>query len=387
MNLTNRNIVLATPGRHQAGTPGLYLYVSKDAQVRRWIFRYTSPVTRRPNETGLGLVPVVTLADARDKALELRRQIARGIDPIQAKRAERNAGTTFAEVADAFIATHSPSWGVSQQLNAKHLLHGHGKLLARVPVSQITTAMMQAALRDLWFRAPNQARRTLKIWERVFDYAKAKDYRDGDNPAAWKANMEYRFPRRRAAEYKHFAAMPYEQVPTFIAALRQKQKYTSAVALEFLILTATRTGEVRNMQWAEVDWEQKLWIIPAPRTKTAKQHRVPLSDRAIELLALQKQRSVGSKFVFTGYSQAPLASQAMRLFLNHMGITDTVHGFRSTFRNWGLEQTEFDFFLLEMCLSHQVGNAVTRAYLRGDALDKRREIMEAWSQYCDYENK
>jgi integrase len=296
MALTNRNIVFATPGRTHAGVQGLYLYVSPDRQVRRWIFRYTSPVTRRANETGLGLVPVVTLADARDKALELHRQIAKGIDPVQAKRAERKAGITFAEVADAFIATHTPSWGPSQHWNAKHLLHGHGKRLANVPVSQVTPATMQAALNNLWARAPDQARRTLKMWERVLDYAKAKDYRSGDNPAAWKANMEYRFPRRRATEYKHFTAMPYEQVPTFMQALRQKQKYTSAIALEFLISTATRSGEVRNMQWSEVDWEQKLWIIPATRTKTAKQHRIPLSDRAIELLALQMQRANGSSF-------------------------------------------------------------------------------------------
>jgi integrase len=382
MTLTNRSLVFAKPGRTHTGTPGLYLHVSPDQKVRRWIFRYTSPVTRRPNETGFGLWPVVTLADAKNRALELQRQIAKGVDPVQAKRAERNAGTTFAEAADDFIHTHTPSWGASQLYNAKHLLHGHGRTLSNVPVSAITPTMMQTALAPLWARAPEQARRTLKLWERVFDYAKAKEYRTGENPAAWKANMEYRFPRRRATDYKHFDAMPYEQVPAFITALRQKQKYASAVALGFLILTATRAGEVRNMQWSEIDWEQKLWVIPATRTKTAKQHRVPLSDRAVQLLVMQKQRSTGADFVFTGYSQAPLAPEAMRLFLRNMKVPVTVHGFRTSFRNWGAEQTDFDFYLLEMCLAHAVGNAVTRAYLRGDGLEKRREIMEAWAEYC-----
>ncbi|MGO9400786.1 MAG: phage integrase central domain-containing protein [Xanthobacteraceae bacterium] len=184
---TARNVIFAPPGRHHAGTPGLYLYVSPDAQVRRWIFRYTSPVTHCVTETGLGPVSVISPSDARDKALSIRRLIANGIDPVGAKRSERVSQTTFAQACEGWITTHRPGWRSESQLrNARLLLFGHGKSLLPVPIASISADMVQSALTPLWERAPSQARRTLAMWARVLDYAKAKGFRTGDNPAAWR---------------------------------------------------------------------------------------------------------------------------------------------------------------------------------------------------------
>jgi integrase len=182
--------------------------------------------------------------------------------------------------------------------------------------------------------------------------------------------------------------MPYVDVPEFIKRLRIRQtRATSAVALEFLILTATRSGEVLGAQWSEFDLEKRIWTIPATRMKTKREHRVPLSDRAMELLVRQKEYSTSDQYVFTGYNtkynRVRLDNKSMRMLLWTMGVQVTVHGFRSSFRSWSAEQTHFDFYLLELCLAHAVGSEVVRAYLRGDALEKRRVIMEAWAQYVN----
>jgi integrase len=335
-HLTARKVMLAPPGRHHAGTSGLYLFVSPDAQVRRWIFRYTSPVTRRVTETGLGAITVVSFADAREKALDLRRLIANGVDPVQAKRTERAANTTFAQACEGWISTHKPGWRSESQLrNVRLLLLGYGRALAHVPIATITPNMVQSALTPLWERAPAQGRRTLAMWTRVMDYAKAKGLRVGDNPAAWRGCHEYRFPRRRSTDKRHYVAMPYEEVPNLIQLLRIRQaRSKTAIALEFCILTASRTGEVLNARWSEFDLENKLWVIPAPRTKTSREHRVPLSDAATELLVHQKEHTNGSEFVFTGYSRKALSPKPMILLLRKIDTAATVHGFRSSFRDF-----------------------------------------------------
>ena len=377
---TARNVIFAPPGRHHAGTPGLYLYVSPDAQVRRWIYRYTSPVTRRVTETGVGPVTVVTLAEARDKALAIRRMIANGIDPVQAKRTERSASTTFAQVCEGWITTHKPGWRSNSQLrSAKLLLFTHGKMLSDLPIASISVDTLQSALTSLWDRAPNQARRTPAMWARVFDYAKAKGFRVGDNPAGWRGCHEYRFARLRSTG-RHYTAMPYEEVPNFIRLLRIR-KAKSAIAMEFCILTACRTGEVLNAQWSEFDFENRIWTIPMTRTKTAREHRVPLSDAAMELLLRQKLNST-STFVFTFDSRRALSPKSMILLLRKMNKEATVHGFRSSFRDYCGNETEFSREHVEECLAHQVGNNVERAYRRSDALEKRRVIMNAWADYC-----
>src|SRR6516225_523092 len=197
MALTNRNVVFAKPGRHHAGVQGLYLYVTPDQQVRRWIYRYTSPVTRRVTETGLGLIEVLTLAEAKSKALDLQKQIAQGICPITAKRAQRVVplAQTFGECCEAWLETHKPAWrSVSHLKNAKVLLLKHGEPLTVVPVNTITSNQIQVALAGLWSKHPVQARRALAMFGQVLDFAKARGLRHGDNPAAWRANMQYRFP-------------------------------------------------------------------------------------------------------------------------------------------------------------------------------------------------
>jgi integrase len=380
---TNRNVVFAKPGRHHAGIQGLYLYVSPDAQVRRWIFRYTSPVTRRVTETGLGLFPAIAPNDAKSKALELQRQIAAGICPIQAKRGATVSLMTFGECCEAWIETHKPGWRSESQLkNAKTLLVKHGKPLQVVAVSQITPDNIQVALAGLWTKHPIQARRALEMFARVLDFAKAGGAREGDNPAAWKGCHQYRWPKQPKVDRNHYTAMNYVELPGFLTELRARQVRSSAArALEFLILTASRTGETLGLQWSEIDWDNKIWNLAATRTKQGRAHRVPLCDRAMELLAVQRQCRNGSDYVFTGNGHGPLSGKAMTWVLRDMGSKVTVHGFRSTFRNWAGDVTEFQREHIEECLGHAIGNATERAYRRSDALEKRRAIMQAWCEF------
>jgi integrase len=390
VELTNKTVVFATPGRHQVtGTKGLYLYVSPGGDTRRWIFRFTSPATRRVTETGLGLWPEVALGDAKTKAGGLRKQIANGVCPIRTQRQERSARVTFKEAAEGWIETHKAAWkggdNSSQMKNAVLLLYGHGAPLAGKRVAEITPDIIHAALKELWSRAPDQGRRTLGMWERVFDYAKAKGWRQGDNPCSWRGCFEYRLPRRRASDRGHHRALPYEQIPAFMKELRQHRGCT-ALALEFTVLTCTRTSEALGAGWAEVDFENRLWTIPKARMKAGKEHVVPLSTRAIEILKYQQQHSQG-EHVFTGSNKTRLRSRAMWNMLHEMGIKASVHrasvhGFRASFRDWAGDMTTFQREIIEECLAHQVGSDVERAYRRTTALEKRREIMQSWSMFC-----
>jgi integrase len=339
---------------------------------------------------------VVTLTMAQNKALELRKQIAEGVDPVQAKRQARETkraaqaeATTFKQVCDAWIETHRPGWkGNSMMRDVRHLLYVHGKPLADIAVSAITMDMVQSIITPLWNKAPMQARRALSLWERVLDFARVKGWRQGDNPARWRGLHQYNFPKRRAVDEKHYAAMPYEQIPDFIRMLRlrqnrPRQSKSVVLALEFIILTACRSGEARGMQWDEIDWGQKLWVIPAERMKAGKQHRVPLSDQAMLLLEQQRQ-STNGRYVFPGRWLGLLGARAMHILLqSRMKTGVTAHGFRSSFRDWCGNETDFAREHVEACLAHQVGNEVERAYRRQDALAKRRVIMQAWAAYCE----
>jgi integrase len=388
---TNKDIALMPPGRWGVpGEPGLYLFVGGDGQVRRWLFRYTSPITRKVTEAGLDAVSAVSLAQAKIKAGAMRRQIAAGVDPIHAKRTERSSAVTFGDVCAAWIEVHKASWKGgdtgSQMKSAQLVLHHHGAPLAKVAVADVTPDHIQAALEKLWKRAPSQGKRSLGMFARVLDYAKAKGFRVGDNPASWRGMHEYRFARRRAEDRGHHSALPYEQMPEFMRALRQRQKMrqgTGAVALEFTILTCVRTSEALGATWEEIDFEKHLWTVPKERMKTGKDHQVPLSDRAIEVLRQQKRRAPG-EYVFTAYGRkARLADRCMRSALHHLKADCTVHGFRSTFRDWCGDTTLFTREHVEACLAHRVGNSVEQAYRRQTALEKRRVIMDAWAAYCE----
>jgi integrase len=268
--------------------------------------------------------------------------------------------------------------------NTTLLIHTHASAIAGKPVKDITPDMVQAALNKLWARAPVQARRALGVWESVLDFAKAKGWRQGENPCVWKGCHQYRWPKRRAADRGHHAALPYEDLPAFMQQLRQKQeRSTGAIALEFLILTAMRTGEVLGATWDEIDFDKKQWVIPGARMKAGKEHVVPLPDRALEILNKQRQYSGGgSQFVFTGYNRTRMAPAAMIWVLKHMGVKVTVHGFRATFRTWTGNETTFSRVTCELALAHRCGDAVELAYRRGGELAKRRALMEAWSGFC-----
>jgi integrase len=334
----------------------------------------------------LGLIQVLTLVEARAKALALQKQIAQGICPITAKRTARSVNhdlQTFGQCCEQWLKTHEPGWRSNSQLrNSKVLLFGHGKPLLNVPVSGITPDQIQSTLTKLWAKHPNQARRALGVFARVLDFARAKGMRTGDNPASWRGMQEYRFPRSKKTDGAHYAAMTYCQVPEFVRALVAKQRCgVSAIALEFLILTACRTGEALAMRWDEVDWDQKLWTLGADRTKQGRPHQVPLSDRAVALLQARREKT-SSPYVFTGHRHQHLSHKSMLHIMRRMGVKETAHGFRSSFRDWCGDTTEFAREHVELCLGHAVGNATERAYRRSDALEKRRAIMQAWSEYC-----
>jgi integrase len=377
---TAHDINAAKPGVHYYGN-GLCLKVSPDGGTRRWMLRYTSLVTRKPTETRIGPWPAVSYKDARAKIARQRQLIAQGIDPVQARRQERAKGTTFAEACEAWINTRKARWRSIRQV--KILLSKHGLPLAEKAISQITRTMVQQALSDLWRRHPEQARRALSVWKRVFDYAKAMEMRTGDNPATWRGDLEYVFDYTPSG--KHYPHLPFKLMPKFIEQLRLRQmKAMSALVLEFQILTATRPGEARGMRWSEVGEAgliNRIWTIPAERTKQKRQHRVPLSERCMEILALQNEYRIND-FVFLGYNNTAMDEKAARMLLRTMVKGIAPHGFRATFRNWAAAMYPQDRHLAKMCSGHLIKDKVEAAYWRDDALDARRPIMDAWADYC-----
>jgi integrase len=387
-------ILALPPGRYYYGD-GLCLvaavgkvhtnYGTKIGTNPRWIYRFTSPTTKRVTETSIGSIFNWTYGAARTEAMRLQFLVAKGQDPVQAKRQERAAQTTFGEACDRWIANHQSLWSESQKRNAELLLKKHGKVLLNKAVNSIDDDVVEQAIRPLWATAPKQARRTLEMWARVFGFAKKKKMRAGDNPATWKDNLDQVFPR--PPKGGNHASLPYPELPDFFKRLRIRRG-TSAAALEFCIITATRSSETREMVWSEIDFANRVWTIPAERTKRKdKEHRVPLSDRAIALLNQQRdwqKEYGGSQFVFQGrFGGTCMDDKSMRVLLQRdMAVPVTVHGFRATFKTWALEQTDYAEQLVELSLHHKLGNAVTRAYIRGDAVEKRREIMEKWASYC-----
>jgi integrase len=267
--------------------------------------------------------------------------------------------------------------------NCKILLFTRGGALLDKPVASITSDMIEAALADLWSRTPLQGRRALEKFAQVLDYAKAKNMRQGDNPAAWSGCFEYRFSKVKKTERGHFHALSYEALPDFMQQLRQRQgRGVGSVALEFTILTAVRTNEALGAQWSEIDWAKQTWTVPKERTKQNREHVVPLSKRAMQILHRQRECSQGTAFVFEGYGRKRMEERALRSVLKYMGVKTTVHGMRSVFRDWCGDQTNFAREHVEACLAHRIGSAVEQAYRRLDALEKRREILEAWAGHC-----
>ena len=375
---------LKEPGLHHDGD-GLYLQVTVGANGdinKSWILRYM--LDGKARKMGLGPLSLVGLAEARERALAARKaaRIER-VDPIDARAAERTAraaeaarAMTFEQCAKAYIEAHEDSWS-----NARHRKQWPETLEAYVypalgplPVSSIDTAIVMKALEPLWHEKQETAARVRARIERVLSWATVRGFRQGENPARWHGHLDQLLARRSKAHgVRHLAAMPYGELPGFMGELRQRDG-VAARALEFCVLTATRTGEVLGAEWSEIEGD--VWIVPGKRTKTRKEHRVPLSSRALEILTGLPRN--GTR-VFEGHT----AHMAMLKVLQRMRRADlTVHGFRASMRTWAGEQTGFPHEVCEQALGHTISNAVERTYQRGDLFKKRRRLMDAWADYC-----
>ena len=367
---------------------GLYLQVS-GASARSWILRYFRD--GKSHEMGLGSLKAVGLAAARAKAAECRALLADGIDPIAAREANRAQqavetarGISFDACAAAYIKSHSNAWK-----NQKHVAQWTATIRTYVspvfgslPVQAVDVALVMKVLEPIWTTKPETAARIRGRIESVLNWAKARGYRAGENPAQWKGHLDQLLPARgKIQKVKHHAALPYDQIAQFIDALRT-QEGIAPFALEFAILTAARTGEVIGARWREIDLASEIWTIPAERMKSGREHRVPLSAGAMAILqGLSKGEA--EDFVFAGSEKRPLSNMALLMLLRRMGHrTLTVHGFRSTFRDWAAERTNFQAEVAEAALGHTVGNKVELAYRRGDFFEKRRHMMAEWAKFC-----
>jgi integrase len=365
---------------------GLFLQVSVTG-TKAWIFRWKED--GRHHNMGLGPLHTVSLADARDKALECRKARLDGRDPIAERQAQRMAlrierakAVTFAECATRYIAAHKAGWR-----NAKHAAQWTATLVTYafpvfgdLPVQAVDLGLVLKAVEPIWTTKPETASRLRGRIESVLGWATTRGYRAGDNPARWKDHLANLLPARgKVARVEHHAALPYGEIAAFVAELR-RQEGIAAKALEFTILTAARTGEVIGARWDEIDLAKRLWVVPGSRMKAGREHRVPLGSRA---LAILEELPKVNDFVFPGARSGGLGQMSLLQVLHRMGRADlTVHGFRSCFSDWCAERTAFPSELREMALAHAIGNKVEASYRRGDLFDKRRQLAEAWGRFC-----
>lgn len=371
---------LKTPGRHADGN-GLYLVVDPSG-AKRWLLRTMVQGKRR--DIGLGGVALVPLAEAREKATTYRKQAREGGDPLAERRKSRVNIPTFAEAAEQVHADHKASWK-----NKKHAAQWITTLrtyanphLGTRRVDQVDTPDVLRALSSIWLTKPETARRVRQRINAVLDWAKAAGHRGGDNPVE---GVERGLPKQ-ANRDDHHAALPYAEVPAFVARLRSSEQGEMArLAFEFLILTAARTGEVLGAEWPEINEGEALWTVPAARMKAGREHRVPLSERALVILRRAKELAPESTLIFPGRKAGkPMSNMVFLMALRRMDVPITAHGFRSSFRDWAAEATSLPREVAEMALAHTIENKVEAAYRRGDLLSKRREMMVAWSAFCDH---
>jgi integrase len=379
------------PAMHADGG-GLYLQVTGEGG-KSWSFRYS--LHGKAREMGLGSYSAVSLADAREEAAKCRRLRQQGIDPIEARKAERARRAldaaktiTFKQAAAKYIASHRAGWK-----NPKHALLWENTLatyaepvMGAVSVQAIDTGLVLRVLEPIWRTKPETASRVRGRIEAILDWAKVRGLRQGENPALWRGHLEHSLPAKlKVRRVRHHPALPYAELPDFMAELR-KQEGAGARALEFTILTAARTCETVGATWDEADTAEKLWTVPPERMKATREHRVPLSPRALTILGEAKAaRTSESEFVFPGGRRGrPLSNMAMAKVLQRMGRDDiTVHGFRSTFRDWAAERTNYPGEVVEMALAHAVSDKVEAAYRRGDLFEKRHRLMAEWATYCN----
>jgi integrase len=381
---------VAEAGRYSDGG-NLYFSVSPNGG-RRWVFLYRA--SGKPRELGLGSAREIPLARARERAAEMRTMLAEGIDPAKARQA-RTATPTFGEAADALIAGKEAGWAGRTINGWRWRLGEYTAAIRDIPVDAITTENVLSVLKPVWSVKPETATKLRGQIEAVLDGAKARGQRSGENPAAWKGNLAHLLPPARKLSRGHHPAMPYDDVPAFVARLRATPS-TSFLALEFLILTAARSGEVMGATWPEIDIEAKLWTIPGKRMKARREHRVPLTDRSLDILttmAPEPGDRVGH--IFPGAmagrptmkgraGDRPLSVMALNMAARRAGADGaSPHGFRSSFRDWAGDRTSFSRELAEQALAHVVRDQTERAYRRGDALEKRRQMMIAWERFLE----
>ena len=391
------------PGRYTDGG-GLHLHV-RDARRRAWVLRYMRH--GRSRDMGLGPYPEVSLAEARERAASARKLLRDGQDPVQARRAEATAqaaslGHTFRAAAEELLADKARGWRNEkhrwqwQTTLEKHAYPAFGDW----PVQQVDSEAVMGVLRPLWERTPETASRLRGRIEAVLDAAKARGWREGENPARWKGHLALGLPSpRKVRAVAHHPALPWSRVSAFMAVLRERPGI-AARALEFLILTASRSGEVRGMRWGEVDLDAAVWTVPAQRMKAGKLHRVPLCAPALALLRrIRPERVKADALVFAGTKAGqPLSDMSLTAVLRRMNVAAegapppwrdpasrepvVVHGFRSTFRVWAGERTSYPREVVEAALAHTLKDRVEAAYARTDLLERRRPLMAEWAAFC-----
>jgi len=366
-------------GRYSDGG-GLYLRVSPQLN-KSWVFRWVRH--RVENEMGLGKYPEVSLAEARGLAFDARRHVIAGRNPRTERDRERIGSKLFSELIEEYLRVMGHRWTNEKTSWQWHkTLKDFAKPLHRRAVAEIETTDVVKLLQPIWLKTPEKAAKARMRLEAVLDYAKSKGWREGENPARWKGHLSNILPPRKKLSKGHHPAMPYQDVPAFIQRLTEQQGI-AASGLLFIILTCCRSGEVRQAKWEQFDWDNRLWTLPASATKTKVEHRVPLTDAMIELLEPLRDQQF-SEYVFPGQKpHKPLSNMAFEAVMRRMKIENaTPHGFRSSFRDWCGDETEYPRELAEACLAHKIGNEVEQAYRRSDALEKRRLLMQAWSGYC-----
>ena len=376
------------PGYYPDGD-NLYLQVSPTG-TKSWIFRFT--LDGKQYEMGLGSFTTYTLAEARERATENRKLLADGVNPLVLKRekkltrrlADANI-VTFDRAAADFIVAHSPGWrNVKHADQWRNTLDAYASpVLGTLPLSAINTAMVLRVLNPIWTTKTETASRLRGRIERILDWAKAQGYRSGDNPAAWRGHLDKVLPKpEKVAKVEHHPAIPWKEIGAFMQELRTVHNLSS-LALQFIILTASRTSEVLNARWSEIDLDAALWTIPAERMKAEREHTVPLSQAALDVLEKVKAEAGAGEYVFPGRKGSGLSNMAALKLLQRMGRSDlTVHGFRSTFRDWCSEVTDYPNHVAEMALAHSIGDKTEASYRRGELLDKRRALMTDWAVYC-----
>ncbi|MFC4270596.1 tyrosine-type recombinase/integrase [Sneathiella chungangensis] len=379
----------ATKRGFYADGGGLYLQVSPSGS-KSWVYRFT--LDKRKRDMGLGPYPLISLADARMQAEKCRRLRYEGIDPIEKRneqkrqsRLETAKTVTFRFCANEYIRLNRAGWRNPRQAKQwESSLRTYAfPVLGDLPVDKIDIGLVLRVLEPIWQTKAETASRVRGRIESVLDWAKARKFREGENPARWKGNLSMVLPsKKKVAKVVHHPALPYTEVSDFISDLR-KRDGLSALGLELVILTACRTGEIIKAKWSEFDLDKKLWTIPADHMKSGREHRVPLSEPALDVLKELKEHS-RNDFVLPGNGNKGGSSNMIFLqLLRRMGRSDiTAHGFRSTFRDWAAEKTDYQNEVAEMALSHAVGDRVEAAYRRGDMFEKRQQLMDDWAMYC-----